>query len=254
MDWGDGTYELTGKALEPATRTALDALGAVRGLQLIDVGCGSGNVAMEAAKRGAKVTAVDPSARLVEVTRQRAAAADLQLVASVGTAAALPGDAATYDVAVSVMAVIFAPDADAAAAELVRVVRPGGRIVLTAWLPYGPLFEASMVLRRAMATHLPANPALKAPRWGDPSFVRELFAPLGGRVESADQEITFAVASIPGWFEEQELHHPVWRAARRRFDDAGWATLRADSIEAMRAASASETALTSPYVQYVVTR
>ena len=254
LDWSDGHYELTAKSLEPAARVALDALGALAGAKLLDLGCGTGNVALEAAKRGALVTAVDPAPRLLAVTRERAASADLQLTALDGDAARIPAEAATFDVAISVFAVIFAPDAADAAAELVRVVRPGGRIVITAWQPFGPIFEAGMVLRRTMGVRPTMSPAQKAPRWADPAFVRELFAPYGARAECTDHDLSFETTSVEAWFDEQCENHPVWRAGKRLLDANAWDRLRTESIDAMRAATRDPVRLTSPYVQYVITR
>jgi len=258
MDWSDGSYELTATTLEPATGVVLDSLGIGPSTKLLDLGCGTGNAALEAARRGARVTAVDPAARLLEVTRQRAAAEGLTIETALAGAAALPFEDAAFDAVVSVFAMIFAPDAVAAATETVRVLRPGGRLVLSSWLPTGGLFEAGLVLRGAMAQLMPEDPARSSPRWGDPGYVRELFAPLGCYVEYTEHELMFEAESAGAWFDEQERHHPMWRAVRGALgsDTTTWERVRAESVTILQRASTDPTKLRLPsgYMVYSVAR
>ncbi|MBL8955270.1 MAG: methyltransferase domain-containing protein [Myxococcaceae bacterium] len=254
MDWGDGTYELTATALEPATRAALDALGQVAGRTLLDVGCGTGNAALEAARRGARVTGVDPAARLVEVSRARAAEAGLDVAFSVGEGGSMPFPAGAFDDAVSVFAVIFAPDARAVAAEVRRVVKSGGRFVMTAWLPRGPIAESGMVLRKAMMGVMapPSTPTV-IPQWHDAAFVAELFG--GARVTTTSNAITFTGASAEAWFGEQEKAHPIWRGARAMLEPMGtWPEVRAQSIAVLQAGNAAKSGFEarSEYVVHVL--
>lgn len=258
MDWSDGSYEHTATTLELATEVVLDTLGVTEGMTLLDLGCGTGNAAIEAAKRGARVTAVDPAKRLLAVARERAAAAKLSLEAKPGEAAAIPAESGVFDAAVSVFAVIFAPDAAAAAAELIRVVKPGGRIVISAWQPVGGLFEAGRILRNAVDALVPADVARSAPSWGDPGFVRELFGAHQCYVEYTEHELWFEAESADAWFSEQERHHPVWRGVKAALadDPAAWERVRAESVAALRAASDEPVRLhlSSPYLVYSIAR
>src|ERR671930_795218 len=142
VDWGLGRYEDTAARLEPAARVVVERAAPAPGEHVVDVGCGTGNAALLAAERGARVTGVDPAARLLEVARQEAAARRLDATFATGTAAELPLADGVADVALSVFGVIFAPDPRAAATELARVTAPGGRIVVSAWIPSGPIHEA----------------------------------------------------------------------------------------------------------------
>lgn len=259
MDWSDGSYEHTARALEPAARVALDVLAVKSGMKLLDVGSGTGNAAIEAARLGAHVTALDPAARLLEVARERAIAADLAIETKIGVAGAIPVDAATFDAAVSVFAVIFAPDAAAVAAELTRVVRPGGKMALTAWQSCGALFEAGRILRGAMATAFPDEPARSAPRWGDAGWVRSLFAPHRCYVEYTEHELVFEGESAEAWFSEQETHHPMWRGVKSALtasDPAAWERVRAETVAVLQEANGDAPTLRirSPYVLYAIAR
>src|SRR5215217_3635803 len=124
FDWGVGRYEDTAAQLEPAARVVVDYAAPTAGEHVVDVGCGTGNAALLAAERGARVTGVDPSARLLEVASERAVARDLKAQFVEGEAAGLPIADGDADVVLSVFGVIFASDPRGAVAEMVRVTAP----------------------------------------------------------------------------------------------------------------------------------
>src|SRR5687768_9858882 len=176
LDWSEGQYERTAETLEPASITAIEAAKIAPGARVLDLGCGTGNAALAAARLGADVVAIDPSARLVDVTRARAELEGLvRLRAAVGDASDIPADDASFDAVVSVFAVIFAPDAERAADEMLRVTKAGGRIVVTSWSPKGPIAKAGAMLRDGMAVLDPSIKTRVSPSWGEPSFVHRLF-------------------------------------------------------------------------------
>ena len=216
MDWSDGEYEHTARELAPVAARVVEALGPLTGARVLDLGCGTGNAALEASRRGAKVVAVDPAARLVEVGRARAAGEGLSVEFRVGAAEAIPAPDASADVVVSVFAVIFAPDADAAVREMLRVVAPGGRIVLTTWTPRGAIAEAGALLRSTMAPPAVAPGAPEGPaRWSDPVWIEAAFARRGGVAEVREDTVRFEAPSARAWLDRQIALHPVWRAVRR---------------------------------------
>lgn len=131
IDWGQGRYESTAPDLLPAARELVAAARIRPDEHVVDVGAGTGNVALLAAGLGARVTAVEPAARLRDVISQ----ASSDVTAVDGTAASIPLPDGSADVLLSNFAVIFAPDPKAAIADMARVATPNGRILLTAWLP-----------------------------------------------------------------------------------------------------------------------
>ena len=245
IDWGDGTYENTAATLVDAAETGIQALAITGGERILDLGCGTGNAAIAAARRGAKVMAIDPAARLVEVTADRATEAGLDVDARVGDAGSIPAPNASFDGLISIFAVIFAPDPQKAADEMVRVVRPGGRIVITTWLPYGPIAEAGKILRGAMAALAPAGaPTPPPPPWGDAALVRAMFESRLCDVEIARGSIEFEAPSAEAWFAEQQANHPVWRFVHHALQSSPekWDDLRQRSIDVLRVGNLSKDA------------
>ena len=211
-DWGVGEYEATALRLEPAADVAVRALAPGAGERVVDLACGTGNAALAAARAGASVLGVDTAARLVEVARRRAAEAGLDASFEVADAVAVPAPDAAFDGAVSVFGVIFA-DPDAVLGELVRIVRPGGRIVLTTWTTDGATPKAVQVMRDAFG----APP--DKPRWSDPAFLRRLFSAYDVTIDIAD--IAFTAASPEAYVAEQARTHPMWLAAAPRLRELG---------------------------------
>ena len=147
IDWGDGSYEHTAATLVAASERVADRAAIRAGTRVLDLGSGTGNAALAAARRGGSVVAVEPAQRLLDVARDRAAAENLALTCLRGDASAIPASDGAFDVVLSVFAVIFAPDAEQAASEMVRVLRPGGRIVMTSWTNEGAVAEAGRIVR-----------------------------------------------------------------------------------------------------------
>ena len=211
MDWGAGTYEHIAAQLLPATHAA--RAGRAPGERLLDVGCGTGSATLLAAERGAQATGVDPAERLLEVARAAARARGVEASFLRGEAAALPLADASADAVVSVFGVIFAPDATAACAELARVSAPAGRIVLSAWIPAGALFEVARVRSRAMAAPdtAPAQPPFA---WHDREALSAVFAPWGLAAVTEERRLAFAAASPEAFLESELRDHPLWARAR----------------------------------------
>lgn len=242
MDWGQGTYELTAAALAPVSEVVADAARIERGERVVDVACGTGNAALAAAARGARVSGLDAAERLIGVARERARTAGVEAEWTVGDATALPFADGAFDAAVSVFGVIFASDPGRAAAELERVVRPGGRIVVTSWFDRGPLAEvmhASMAAIRA-AQHDPP-PAADHFDWADRAAVAELFG--GSELTTEERELEFRAASPAAWVQEQFEHHPAWRGAAALLEPEARAALEDDLVAILSRASTDRGAM-----------
>jgi SAM-dependent methyltransferase len=208
--------------LLPAARVVVDRAAPRRGERVVDVGCGTGNAALLAAERGARVVGVDPSARLLEVARAEAAARGLDATFSAGHAAALPLADGAVDLVLSVFGAIFAPDPAAAAAEMARVTAPGGRIVLSAWIPGGAVSTAVRMSREAIAEALGTTPS---PPVGFPWHERDelagLFAPHGFAVETEAHQISFGARSAHEFVEAEAANHPLAVAGRAVLEPRG---------------------------------
>lgn len=192
--WGLGHYPTIAQHLLPIAVATVDAAGVRPGDRVLDVGTGSGNAAAEAARRGALVSGVDLSPQQIEHARARCAAQGLSVDLSVGDAQDLGWPDACFDVVVSVMAVIFAPDAARAAAELARVTRPGGRVALTSWSAGG----WSEGWRARLADLLPA-PSVggRHDEWSEPGeCARRLTAAGFGEVSVSEEHFAFRFASL----------------------------------------------------------
>jgi ubiquinone/menaquinone biosynthesis C-methylase UbiE len=260
LDWSEGEYERTAELLEPASIAAIEAAKIKPSSCVLDLGCGTGNAALQAARLGADVLAIDPSGRLVGVTRKRAESEGLVRVrAEVGDASQIPASDATFDAVVSVFAVIFAPDAERAADEMLRVTKPDGRVVVTSWSPKGPISQAGAFVREAMTILDPSTKTRPAPAWGEPAFVQSLFEARGAKVSIEEKTLSFTSTSAEAWFEEQETHHPIWRGIKRVLlasHPDEWERARTRSLEALRAGNEDPTSFrtTSTYLLVTVTR
>ncbi len=210
LDWGLGRYEPTGEVLLPISEVVVAMSEPLTGKRVIDLGCGTGNAALLAAERGAVVTGVDPAERLVEVARERAAERGLQVEFLAGNAAAIPVDDGTADVLLSIFAVIFAPDADAAIAELTRVTAPDGLIRLTSWVPGGSMLTVNAVAGKFMAEVF-GSPGAEGPKpfaWHDEAELKEAFGRYGFEVE-VERRSMHLTAGSPEEYLEKSAEHPM---------------------------------------------
>ena len=245
-DWGDGDYGRTAEHLAPAAEVAVAAAEIEPGQRVLDVGCGTGNALLVVAERGARVMGVDPSVRLVDQARARAADAGVAATFAVAGAERLPVPSGTFDATLSVFAAIFAPDPDAAVAEMLRATASGGRLVLTSWLDEGGLAPTARILRDA----LPPQPG--PPRmWGDRGWIEALLAAHGAsEVDFVRHELTVTGASPEAVLAELEANHPAWRHGRRVLGEPAWGDVHDASLDALRATNEDpgDFAATSPYL------
>ena len=168
--WMAGDFGQIAKDIEASGEEFIARLALKPGVRLLDVACGSGNLAIPAARAGATVTGVDIAPNLLEQARMRAAAESLTIQFDEGDAENLPYADAAFDVVVSMFGAMFAPRPELVAAELVRVCRPGGRIALANWTPDG--FIGQMF--KINGKHVAPPPNMPSPvKWGEEETVRD---------------------------------------------------------------------------------
>lgn len=167
--WSTGDYGRFSRYMERDAEAFYRRLPIKPGAQLLDVGCGAGQLSLIAARAGARVTGCDIAANWLTQARRSAAAEGLTIVFEEGDAEALPYEDATFDVVVSLIAAMFAPRPELVASELTRVCRPGGIIAMANWT--GPGFVGQMF--KTIAKHIAPSGMPSPVLWGDEPTVRE---------------------------------------------------------------------------------
>jgi SAM-dependent methyltransferase len=177
--WGNGDYpKMVDTFSLPVGQALVDGAGISAGARVLDVAAGTGNAAVPAAQRGARVTASDLTPELLAAGSRRPDAQGLDIEWVEADAEHLPFDDGAYDVVMSAIGVMFAPHHRAAADELVRVCKPGGTVALLSWTPDGMLGDLFATMKPFAAPPPPG--AQPPPLWGSEQHLAELF---GDRVE-----------------------------------------------------------------------
>jgi SAM-dependent methyltransferase len=182
--WASGDYpEMVETFLLPLGPALVEAAGIGPGMRVLDVGAGTGNASLPATKRGARVTASDLTPELLEAGKARAEAEGLELEWAEADAENLPFEDGSFDVVISAIGAMFAPQHQAVADELIRVVKPGGTVAMLNWTPEGMIGA----LFRTMGPFMPPPPpgAQPPPLWGSEEHLAEVF---GDRVEMGTLE------------------------------------------------------------------
>src|SRR5512138_168380 len=170
--WASGDFAVIGTTLQIVGETLCEAVDLRAGERVLDVAAGNGNATLAAARRFARVTSTDYVPALLERGRRRADAEGLDVTFEFADAEALPYSDASFDVVLSTYGVMFAPDHQRSASEMMRVCRPGGRIGLASWTPEGFLGQ----LFRTVAKHVPPIPGVRSPLlWGTADHLRSVF-------------------------------------------------------------------------------
>ncbi|HEX4731526.1 MAG TPA: class I SAM-dependent methyltransferase [Solirubrobacterales bacterium] len=171
--WSKGDFAMVASLVFNVAETLAEALEIVPDERVLDVACGSGNGAIAAARRSwGNTVGADYVPTLLERGRERAAAERLEVEFVEADAQDLPFADASFDIAMSIFGAMFAPDQEKTASELLRVVKPGGRIGMGNWAPDG----AVGTMFKTIAKHAPLPPGLDSPLlWGTEERLRELF-------------------------------------------------------------------------------
>ena len=251
--WASGDFAVIGATLQIVGELLNEAADVRSVHRVLDVAAGNGNATLAAARRFAEVTSTDYVPALLERARQRAVAEGFSTIRfEVANAEALPYRDAAFDVVLSTFGVMFAPDHQRAAAELMRVCRPGGRIGLANWTPTGFIGQ----LLRLVARHVPPPPGVQSPvLWGTDAHIRELF-PGATTEEHTTRMFAFRYRSPEHWVQVFRDFYGPTHMAFRALDAEGQAALEADLLALLRSQSAGGEGLVVPgeYLETVITR
>lgn len=196
--WSRGDFHRIGVSQVLVGELLVRDLHVHAGERVLDVAAGSGNTALAAARRSADVTCTDYVPGLLDHARARAEAEGLPMRVEVADAQRLPYADGSFDVVVSTFGAMFAPDQESTAAELVRVLRPGGRLGLASWTPASWVGEQFALQSR----YRPPATGLRPPtRWGTPNGLRELFGETVSDVSLTTLDFEFVHASGTALFE-----------------------------------------------------
>lgn len=250
--WAAGDYPAIAKRqLWEVGERIVDHLGVGPGDEVIDVACGTGNAAIRAAAAGAHVVGLDITPELLLAGRRLAADAGVEVDWVEGDAEHLPFADESFDVVVSTFGCMFAPRHEVAAAELARVLRPGGRLAVCSWTPEGAVGD----FFRTVGGHLPPPPDFTSPPplWGSEEHVRALFDGTGVELWFERDAVVFRFGSV----DEAVAYYaanfgPIIKAREQLEPQGRWEALLTDIVAAFeRGNTARDGTLVEP-AEYLV--
>jgi ubiquinone/menaquinone biosynthesis C-methylase UbiE len=254
--WSSGDYAIIGTTLQIVGEELCEslALDVRAGQKELDVAAGNGNASLAAARRWCEVVATDYVPALLDRARERAAAERLAIEFREADAEALPFADGTFDVVVSTFGVMFTPDQERAAAEMIRVCKPGGKIGLANWTPEGFIGK----LFKTIGKHVPPPAGIKSPAlWGTQARIVELFEPHASSISTAQRSFVFRYRSPEHWLEVFRTYYGPVLKAFAALAPAAQAALERDLValidEANRATDGGMV-VPSEYLQIVVVR
>jgi SAM-dependent methyltransferase len=252
--WSAGDYSVIGTTLQLTGELLCESVDVHAGDRVLDVASGNGNASLAAARRGCDVTATDYVPALLEGTRARAAAEGMTIATQEADAEALPFGDASYDVVLSTFGVMFTPDQERAAAELVRVARPGGHIGMTNWTPAG--FIGQMF--KVVGAHVPPPAGISSPLlWGTEDRLAELFGDRVSTIRVERKDFVFRYRSPEHWLDTFRTFYGPTHKAFGALDQAGQDAVAAQLLALARANNTSSTGglrIPSEYLEIVAIR
>jgi len=251
--WGSGDYAVVGTTLQIVGENLCEAIDLRSTQRVLDVAAGNGNATLAAARRFAEVVSTDYVAALLERGRERAKADRLPVTFQEADAEALPFDDASFDVVLSTFGVMFTPNQEQAAQEMLRVVRPGGKIGLANWTPesfIGQLFKT-------IGKYVPPAPGVKSPAlWGTRAHVEALFGTKAS-VAAESRHFVFRYKSPSHWLEIFRGYYGPVLKAFAAIDPAAREALEKDIralVDKFNTAKDGAVVVPSEYLEVIVTK
>lgn len=252
--WSSGDYAIVGTTLQIVGEELCEALDLRSGSKVLDVAAGNGMASLAAARRWCDVVSTDYVASLLERGRSRASAEGLPIEFKVADAEALPFDDNSFDAVISTFGVMFTPNQNRAAAELLRVCKPGGQIGLTNWTPDG--FIGHMF--KTIAKYLPPPAAAKSPMlWGTRARLTELFGSGASWIKTEPRQFNFRYRSPEHFVEVFKTFYGPMLKAFAALEPPQQQRLRDDLyalIARMNKADDGTMVVPSEYLEIIITK
>lgn len=252
MTWGSGDYARIGSTLQIVGEELCEAVDLHPGASVLDVAAGNGNATLAAARRFAQVTSTDYVPELLEASRRRAEAQGLDVTYQVADAEALPFDDGAFDATLSTFGVMFTPDQEKAASELLRVTKEGGSIGMANWTAEGFIGQVF----KTLGGHMPPPPGVQSPaRWGDEEVLAQLF-PGARDIQVSRKTFTFRYRSFAHFIDVFRTYYGPIHKAFLALGAKGTA-LEADLLELQKRfnrAAPEGFIVPSEYAEIVVTK
>ena len=252
--WSSGDYAVVGTTLQIVGEALCEALDVRSGQKVHDVAAGNGNASIAAARRWCDVIATDYVPELLERARERAQAERLNIETRTADAEALPFPDAEFDVVMSTFGVMFTPNQDRAASELVRVCRHGGKIGLANWTPEGFIGQ----LFKTIGQHIPPPAGTRSPAlWGTRPRITEMFGSQAASITAENRTFVFRYRSPAHWLEVFRTYYGPLLKTFAALDLTGQMALEQDVLALIARFNRAEdgtAVIPSEYLELVITR
>jgi ubiquinone/menaquinone biosynthesis C-methylase UbiE len=252
--WSSGDFAIIGVTLQIVGETLAEAVDVRAGERVLDVAAGNGTATLAAAHRFAQVVSTDFVPALLEKGARRAAAEDLAIEFKVADAENLPFDDASFDVVLSTFGAMFTPEHGRSAREMLRVLRPGGRIGLANWTPEGFIGQ----LFKVVGKYLPPAAGLESPAlWGTEPHIVQLFGSQAADIRTVRRNFNFRYRSAAHWVQVFRDYYGPTHKAFAALDGNRRASLEEDVVALLeRHNTAGPKSLVVPgeYLEVVITK
>jgi ubiquinone/menaquinone biosynthesis C-methylase UbiE len=250
--WSSGDYAIVGTTLQIVGEQLCETLDIRAGQKVLDVAAGNGNATLAAARRWCDVVSTDYVASLLERGRSRAEADGLSVEFKEADAEALSFGNGVFDVVVSTFGVMFTPNQDSAAAELLRVCKSGGKIGMANWTPEGFIGQ----LFKTLGKYLPPPPGAKSPAlWGTEARLAEMFGASASAIKSERRDFMFRYRSPEHFLDVFKSYYGPMLKAFAALDETNQQALKKDLlalIASMNRAQDGTMVVPSEYLEIVI--
>jgi SAM-dependent methyltransferase len=252
--WASGDFAVVGTTLQIVGESLAEAADVCAGNRVLDVAAGNGNATLAAARRFADVTSTDYVPALLDKGRERARAEGLGVQFQVADAEDLPFDDGSFDIVLSTFGAMFTPYHERTASEMLRVLRPGGRIGMANWTPGGFIGR----LFRVIGAHVPPPARLKSPAlWGTEAHLTELFGAQAAQIRCERRYFNFRYLSAAHWVQVFRDYYGPTHKAFAALDAAGAQALERDIttlLHLLNTAGSASLVVPAEYLEVVITK